>query len=86
MVIYFVFFEPIRPWEWSQPVRTIRVFLKTGNEKNVVLNFSRQFRRIPAKKSSKQNTETEQATPQLYSAPKIIRNHLLVLENEFIEV
>ena len=44
------------------------------------------FRCFPIKKSRKQNTETEQAQPQLQFAPKIIKIHLVVLENELIEV
>ena len=47
----------------SRPLRAICVFLKTGKEKSVVLNFSRKFRPFPAKKSSKQNAEIEQARP-----------------------
>ena len=69
-----------------RPLRAICVFLKTGKEKTRVLNFSWRFRRFSANKSSKQNAETEQARPQLYFAPKIIKIHLVVLENELIEV
>ena len=44
------------------------------------------FRCFSIKKSRKQNTETEQAQPQLQFAPKIIKIHLVFLENELIEV
>ena len=61
-------------------------FSQNWQGKNWVLNFSWRFRRFSANKSSKQNAETEQARPQLYFAPKIIKIHLVVLENELIEV
>ena len=67
-------------------IPAIRVLLESGKEKNGVLKFSWRFRRFQANKSSKQNAETEQARPQLYFAPKIIKIHLVVLENELIEV
>ena len=60
------------PWNWQ------------GNKR--VLSLSLSFRYFPENKSRKQNTETEQARPQLHFAPKIIRIHLVVLENELIEV
>ena len=61
-------------------------FSQNWQGKNWVLNFSWRFRRFSANKSSKQNAETEQARPQLYFAPKIIKIHLVILENELIEV
>ena len=61
-------------------------FSQNLQRKKVVPNFSRLFRRFSAKKSIKQNTKTEQARSQLHFAPKIIRIHLVVLENELIEV
>ena len=61
-------------------------FSQNWQGKNWVLNFSWRFRRFSANKSSKQNAETEQARPQLYFAQKIIKIHLVVLENELIEV
>ena len=61
-------------------------FSQNWQGKNWVLNFSWRFRRFSANKSIKQNAETEQARPQLYFAPKIIKIHLVVLENELIEV
>ena len=51
-----------------------------------VLNFSWSFCLFPLNKSRKQNTETRQARPQLHFALKIIKNRLLVLENELVEV
>ena len=61
-------------------------FSQNWQGKNWVLNFSWRFRRFSANKSSKQNAETEQARPQLYFGPKITKIHLVVLENELIEV
>ena len=69
-----------------QQVRTTRVFSQNWQEQNRVLNFSWRFRQFPENKSRKQNTETEQARPQLCFAPKIIKIHLVVSENELIEV
>ena len=51
-----------------------------------VLNFSWSFHHFALNKSRKQNTETRQARRQLHFAPKIIKNRLVVLENELIEV
>ena len=59
-------------WKWQ------------GNKR--VLSFSRSFRYFPENKSRKQNAETEQARPHLHFAPKIIKIHLTVLENESFEV
>ena len=53
---------------------------------NRVLVFSWSFCLFTLNKSSKQNTATRQARPQLHFAPKIIKIRLTVLENELIEV
>ena len=89
-VSYIQYFDVIFSWFGAFPVgasvNNRRTSSPNWQGKNWVLNFSWRFRRFSANKSSKQNAETEQARPQLYFAPKIIKIHLVVLENELIEV
>ena len=59
---------------------------ETGKVFWAIFNLVSVFRCFPTNKSRKQNTETEQARPQLQFAPKIIKIRLVVLENELIEV
>ena len=59
--------------------------LDFGQEKNNSFYFTESFRCFQLNKSVLQTTETKQADSQLHFAPKIIKNHLLVFENELIE-
>ena len=59
---------------------------ETGKVFWEVFNLVTVFRYFPTNKSRKQNAETEQARPQLQFAQKNIEIHLVVLENELIEV
>ena len=47
--------------------------------------FTGSFRCFRLNKSVLETTETKQASSQLYFAPRIIKIHLLVFENELIE-
>ena len=54
-------------------------------EKNPTFYFLRSFRYFRLNKSVLQTKETKQADSQLHFAPKIIKIHLVVFENELIE-
>ena len=53
--------------------------------KNNTSYFTKSFRCFRLNKSVLQTTETKQADSQLHFAPKIIKIHLLVFENELFE-
>ena len=53
--------------------------------KNNTFDFTKSFCCFRLNKSELETTETKQARSQLYFAPKIIKIHLLVFENELIE-
>ena len=56
-----------------------------GQEKNATFCFTEIFRSSRPNKSVLETTETKQSDSQLHFAPKIIKNHLLVFENELFE-
>ena len=53
--------------------------------KNTTFYFLDSFRCFRPNKSVLVTTETKRVDSQLYLAPKIIQNYLLVFENELIE-
>ena len=59
--------------------------LELGRGKHNTFYFTESFRSFRLNKSVLETTETKQADPQLHFAPKIIKNHLLIFENELIE-
>ena len=59
--------------------------LEFGREKTNTFYFTESFRCFRFNKSVLETTETKQADSQLCFAPKNIKNHLLVFENELIE-
>ena len=59
--------------------------LELGRVKHNTFYFTESFRYFRLNKSVLETTETKQADSQLHFAPKIIKNHLLVFENELIE-
>ena len=59
--------------------------LEFGRGKHNTFYFTECFRYFRLNKSVLETTETKQADSQLHFAPKIIKNHLLVFENELIE-
>ena len=59
--------------------------LELGREKHNTFYFTENFRCFRLNKSVLETTETKQADAQLHFTPKIIKNHLLVFENELIE-
>ena len=59
--------------------------LELGRGKHNTFYFTESFWCFRLNKSVLETTETKQADSQLYFAPKIIKNHLLVFENELIE-
>ena len=62
-----------------------RAQLGIWTRKNNTSYFTDSFRCFRLNKSVLQTTETKQADSQLHFAPKIIKIHLLVFENELIE-
>ena len=59
--------------------------LEAGQGKNTTFYFAKSFCCFRLNKSVLETAETKEADSQLYFAPKIIKNHLLVFENELIE-
>ena len=59
--------------------------LEAEQGKNNTFYFTESFCYFRLNKSVLETTETKQVDSQLHFAPKIIKNHLLVFENEFIE-
>ena len=59
--------------------------LELGRGKHNIFYFTESCRSFRLNKSVLETTETKQADSQLNFAPKIIKNHLLVFENELIE-
>ena len=60
--------------------------LEFGQGKSSTFYFTGSFRCFRLNKSVLETTETKQASSQLYFAPKITKIHLVVFENELIEV
>ena len=56
-----------------------------GHEKYTNFYFTQRFRYFLLNKSVLETTERKQADSQLHFAPTIIKNYLLVFENELIE-
>ena len=56
-----------------------------GQEKNATFCFTKSFRSSRPNKSVLETTERKQADSLLCFAPKTIKIHLLVFENELIE-
>ena len=63
-----------------------RALLLKGEGKSVVLNVSQSFCYFRHSKSVLETAETKQVDSQLCFAPKIIKIHLVVWENELFEV
>ena len=59
--------------------------LEFGQGKNTTFYFTESFRCFQLNKTVLETTETKQADSQLHFAPKIIKIHLLVFENELFE-
>ena len=59
--------------------------LEVGQGKNNTFYFTESFRCFRLNKSVLETTETKHAGSQFYFAPKNIKIHLLVFENELIE-
>ena len=59
--------------------------LELGREKHTTFYFTESFRCFRLNKSVLETAETKHTDSQLHFAPKIIKIHLLVIENEFIE-
>ena len=59
--------------------------LEGGQGKNYTFDFTESFCCFRLNKSVLETVETKQADSQLYFAPKIVKIHLLVFENELIE-
>ena len=59
--------------------------LEGGQGKNNTFDFTESFWCFRLNKSLLEISETKQADSQLCFAPKIIKIHLLVFENELIE-
>ena len=59
--------------------------LEAGQGKHNTFYFAETFRCFRLNKSVLETTETKQTDSQLHFAPKIIKIHLLVFENELIE-
>ena len=59
--------------------------LEFGLEKNDIFYFTESFRCFRLNKSVLETIETKQADSLLCFAPKTIKIHLLVFENELIE-
>ena len=59
--------------------------LEFGQGKSNTFYFTGSFRCFRLSKSVLETTETKQASSQLHFAPKIIKIHLVVFENELIE-
>ena len=66
---------------------TIMFAYNFGNwtQKNTTFCFTRRFRYFRLNKSVLETAETKQPDSQLHFAPKIIKIHLIVFENELIE-
>ena len=60
--------------------------LEFGEGKNTTFYFTESFRCFRLNKSVLETKETNQADSQLYFAPKNFKIHLVVVENELIEV
>ena len=60
--------------------------LEFGQGKNITFYFTESFRCFRLNKSVLETKETKQADSQLYFAPKNFKIHLVVFENELIEV
>ena len=59
--------------------------LEGGQRKNSTFNFTESFCSFQLNETVLETTETKQADSQLHFAPKIIKIHLLVFENELFE-
>ena len=59
--------------------------LEFGQGKNTIFYILESFRYFRLNKSVLETKETKQADSQLHFAPKIIKIHLLVFENELID-
>ena len=59
--------------------------LELGQGKNTTFYFTESFRCFRLNKSVLETKETKHTDSQLCFAPKIIKIHLLVFENELIE-
>ena len=59
--------------------------LESGQGKSTTFCFTKSFHYSQLNKSVLETAETKQADSQLHFAPKIIKIHLLVFENELIE-
>ena len=59
--------------------------LELGRGKHNTFYFTESFWCFRLNKSVLETTETKQADSHLHFAPNIIKNHLLVFENELIE-
>ncbi len=59
--------------------------MEIGHEKNTTFCFTRCFHYFQLNKSVLETTQTKQADSQLHFAPKTIKIHLLVFENELID-
>ena len=59
--------------------------MEFGQGKDTTFYFLRSFRCFRLNKSVLQTKETKQVGSEFHFAPKIIRIHLLVFENELIE-
>ena len=60
--------------------------LEFGQGKDTTFKVLESFRYFRLNKSVLETKETKQADSQLHFAPKIIKIHLVVFENELIEV
>ena len=63
-----------------------RALLLKRERKSVVSNFGQSFCYFRHSKSVLETAETKQVDSQLWFAPKIIKIHLVVWENELLEV
>ena len=59
--------------------------LEFGQGKNTTFYVLESFRYFRLNKSVLETKETKQADSQLHFAPKIIKIHLVVFENELVE-
>ena len=71
-----------RLWE---RVPNLVTSLELGRGKHNTFYFTESVRSFRLNKSVLETTETKQADSQLHFASKIIKNHLLVFENELFE-
>ena len=69
----------------TTPIVANRAHLEVGQGKTNTFYFTERFCCFQQSKSVLETAETKQAGSQFHFAPKIIKIHLLVFENELIE-